>query len=34
MMNAGMIIMNIAIWAIAIALFLYARQQRINGALR
>ena len=34
MMTGGMIAMNIAIWVIAIALLLYARQMRAKGSLR
>ena len=34
LVNGVMIGMNVAIWVIAIALFLYARRQRANGVLR
>ena len=34
LVNGVYLAMNIAIWSIAIALFLYARRQRANGVLR
>jgi hypothetical protein len=34
MRGPGMVVFNLFIWAIAIALFLYARKQRTSGVLR